>query len=113
MKQTLSVPTVSVSKFKNFAKSKEVIVALVSFVITPLAIAKIQESLLKMSFFQNNNNLIIGLVLVGFLLFAIASQMEGLLRTVGIAIGAGVFVSAVLSVDAVKDGLTKVGVDSN
>ena len=104
------VPTISVDKFTNFAKSKEVIIAVVSFVITPLAIGYIQEGLLKVSFFQNNNNLTIGLVFVGFLLFLFASQMKGLVRTVGIAVGAGVFVSAILSFGAVQDALNKVGV---
>ena len=103
------IPKVSVSKFQNFATSKEVIIAAVSFVLTPLALSKIQASLANVPFFQTN--LTAGFIIVAFLLFLVAFQMTGFVRTVLSAIAAGVFVSAILSFGAVQDALNKVGVN--
>jgi len=101
------IPKVSLDKFQNFTKSKEVIVAAVSFVLTPIALSKISEAFEKVPFFQQYKTA--GFVLVAFLIFLIAMQMTGFIRTVLASIGAGVFVSAILSIGQVQDALNKVG----
>ncbi len=101
------IPTVSVDKFQNFAKSKEVIVAAVSFILTPIALTKVQEVLIKVPFLKEN--LTIGFILAGFLIFMIAFKMEGLPKTVLASIGAGVFVTAILSIGQIQETIQKVG----
>ncbi|QMU53527.1 MAG: hypothetical protein GKS07_10965 [Nitrosopumilus sp.] len=103
------IPGVSVDKFSNFAKSKEVIIAAVSFILTPIAISQAQKLLVNVPFLQNN--LTIGLIIVAFFLFLFATKMEGLVKTVGMAIAGEIFVSAVLSFGAVQQTLNKVGLN--
>ncbi len=103
----VTIPKVSVSKFQNFATSKEVLIAGASFVLTPIALSKIQASLVKVPFFQNN--LTAGFIIVAFLLFLVALQMSGFVRTILSAVAAGVFVSAILSFGAIQDVLNRVG----
>jgi len=104
---TKLVPNVSVDKFTNFAKSKEVIIAAAAFIGTPIAINQASKVLLEMPFFQEH--LTAGLILFGFLLFAVSLMLTGIPRTILAAVGAGVFVSAIMSIGQVQEALGKVG----
>lgn len=103
----VTVPKVSVSRFSNFVTSKEVLIAGASFVLTPIALSKINGKLGSIPFVGNNPTL--ALVLVAFVIFLIGSQMSGFVRTIIIAVGAGVFVSAVLAIPSVQSTLSRVG----
>lgn len=105
----VTIPKVDVTKFTSFATSKEVIFAGASFILTPFAISKIQQGLIKVPFFAQN--LTAGLIIVAFLLFLVTFKMSGITRTVGTAVAAGIFVSAILSFGSVQNVLNRVGVN--
>lgn len=103
----LKVPSLRISGFMDFLKSKEMIAVASAVLITPVVLATVTSLISRVPFLRDN--FAIGMVVGALIIFAIASMVGGIFRSVMLGISAGVLLVGIQSTTFAQSLLNRLG----
>ena len=107
----LKKPQISIASFKEFVQSKELIAVGAAILITPVLLATIQQVISRFPLLRDN--LAVGLVLAGFVIFLIAGMFAGgmpKVRALLVGVAAGVLITGIQASSLGQQFFTRLGV---
>jgi len=103
----LKVPSLRISGFMDFLKSKEMIAVASAVLITPVVLASVTSLISRVPFLRDN--FAIGMIIGALIIFIIASMVGGIFRSVMLGISAGVLLVGIQSTTFAQSLLNRLG----